>query len=77
MLVHTDEDGNLVQIGLYRRNGVFCAAPELTSFSNGAHLLQEIIVATELEDLILKVHARYKIAIDEINLEELHCEEIH
>lgn len=76
----SSEDGTMHN--LYRRNGVFCSAaeelrPPLKGDNTpGIIVLHEPIVADSLNELLLKIHARWNLAIEEVDPDALFVEEV-
>lgn len=69
----TSNDGTIT-LNLYRKNGVFCAAPEELK-QTGVSIVYDVITGDTLNELLLKLHARYNLAVEEIDLDTLFIEE--
>jgi hypothetical protein len=67
-------DGTVL-INFFKRRGIFCFVAEETGPA-GLTVLSDPVVGEDLWDLLLKAHARYDIAIEEVEPADIFCEEV-
>lgn len=75
MVCHVTDSGDTMLVGFYRRNGVVCAAIEETKQQTGLIIQHEAVVGTDIFEVLLKLHARFGMAVENVDPEDLFCEE--